>query len=101
MITVLASITVKEHMMAEFIEIFKANIAAVIAEPGCFEYYPTIDLETPLPIQDKNPAVITIIEKWQDIEALHTHLAMPHMLEYKDKTKDMVEDISIKILQNA
>ena len=101
MITVLASITVKAEAKSAFIEIFKNNIEAVKAEEGCIEYYPTVDFETAVPIQDKNPAVVTIVEQWKSIEALEAHLQMPHMIEYKEKVQNMVTDLSIKILQAA
>lgn len=101
MITVLASITVLEEKKTEFIDIFKANIGAVKAEDGCIEYYPSVDFETPLSLQDKNPAVITIVEQWDSFEALEKHLQTPHMIEYKEKTQNMVTDIALKILQNA
>jgi len=101
MITVLASITVKEEKKTEFLEIFKANIPAVKAEEGCLEYYPTIDFETPLPVQDKDAAVVTIVEQWKSIGALEEHINTPHMIAYKDKTQNMITGLSIKILQNA
>lgn len=101
MITVLATITVKEGHKEQFIEIFKANIAAVKAEPGCLEYYPTVDFETEIEIQHKAPLTVTIVEQWQSIQALEEHFTMPHMVEYKEKTEDMVSDVSVKILQNA
>lgn len=101
MITVLASITVEPTRKEEFLSIFKANIPAVLAERGCIEYLPMIDFTSNIPIQDQSANTITIVEKWQSIEALYAHLEAPHMIEYKDKVADMVTDLSLKILQNA
>lgn len=101
MINVLASIRVKPAQLSNFISIFKANTPKVLEEEGCIEYAATVDYKTPIPIQEIDPCVVTIIEKWQSLEHLNAHLEAPHMLEYKAKVVDMVEDLSLKILQEA
>jgi quinol monooxygenase YgiN len=45
--------------------------------------------------------MVTIIEKWDSLEALRNHLTAPHMLAYREKIKDIVEDLSLKVLQEA
>jgi quinol monooxygenase YgiN len=101
MIVVLASIRVKSEKQAEFLAIFKENIPKVREERGCIEYFPTIDCESGLPVQKLDGQVITIIEKWESVSALKDHLASPHMLEYRDRVKDLVEDVSLKVLAEA
>ena len=101
MIYVIASISVKPEGKAKFLEIFKANIPAVRAEAGCLEYQPTVDAETGLPPQQLNPSVVTIIEKWSSLDALRVHLAAPHMTAYREKVKDLVTGLELKVLQNA
>jgi len=101
MIYVLASVRLKEGANEKFLEIFKANIPAVRAEEGCLEYVPTVDIGANLPPQQLDPAVVTIVEKWESVEALHNHLQAPHMREYRDKTKDLVDDTVLKILTEA
>ena len=101
MINVIASIQIKEGQLSDFIEIFKSNIPKVLAEKGCIEYVPTIDLPTGLPPQELNPNVVTIIEKWDSLADLMAHLTAPHMLAYKEKVKDLVETMSLKILKEA
>ncbi len=64
MIHVIASIHIKEGRVAEFLDIFKANIPHVLEEKGCVEYEPTIDLPTGLAPQRLNGNVVTIVEKW-------------------------------------
>jgi quinol monooxygenase YgiN len=54
MIHVIASIHIKEGRLAEFIDIFKANIPHVLKEKGCLEYEPTVDLPSGLPPQELN-----------------------------------------------
>jgi quinol monooxygenase YgiN len=101
MINVIASIHIKEGQLSEFIDIFKSNIPNVIKEKGCIEYVPTVDVPTGLPPQELNNNVVTIIEKWENLENLKAHLSAPHMLVYKKQTKDLVEKMSVKILKDA
>lgn len=101
MVNVIASIRVKPGARARFLEIFKANVPAVKAENGCVEYGPTVDLETGLPPQRLDPDVVTIIEKWSSLDTLRAHLAAPHMAAYREKVKDLVAGVELKVLQNA
>ena len=101
MITVIASIHVKANHFSQFLEVFKSNVPTVLAEKGCIEYYPAIDVQTGLPPQELDENVVTIIEKWASLDALKGHVATPHMLAYREKVKDMVEALTIKVLQEA
>lgn len=101
MIHVIASIGVKPGKRNEFIKIFKANVPAVLAEDGCIEYVPTIDTNSGIDAQWKDETVVTIIEKWETIDALKAHLAAPHMATFHADTANLVEDISLTVLENA
>ena len=101
MINVIASIRVKAGRLSEFIEIFKSNVPSVKEEKGCIEYLPTIDIDADLPPQIMDETVVTIIEKWESLKSLHDHLKSPHMLTYKEEVKDIVEDLSIKVLEEV
>lgn len=101
MINVIASIHIKEGRLSEFIEIFKSNVPNVLKEKGCVEYVPTIDVPTGLPPQELNNNVVTIIEKWGSLEDLQAHITAPHMLAYKEKVKDLVDKVSLKVLTEA
>ncbi len=101
MINVIASINIKEGRLAEFVEVFKSNIPNVLEEKGCIEYTPHIDFPTGLPPQELNNNVVTIIEKWDSLDDLKTHLSAPHMLVYKEKVKDLVDKVSLKVLGEA
>ncbi len=101
MINVIASVHLKKGVFPQFIKIFKANIPAVLAEKGCVAYAPTVDVPTDLPPQVCDPDVVTIIEKWESLQDLKTHLTAPHMLKYREKVSDMVEKVVLKILTEA
>lgn len=101
MIHVVASIGVKPGKRAEFIEIFKKNVPNVLAENGCVEYIPAIDTDSGIDAQWKDETVVTVIEKWETVEALHAHLIAPHMEQYTVEVADLVLDVSLTILENA
>ena len=101
MIHVIASITVKASEREAFLEIFKANIPKVLEEEGCVEYSATVDFRTEVAIQETDANVVTVVEKWETFPHLEAHFTAPHMLEYKAKVEDMVEDVSLKILEDA
>ena len=101
MINVIASIRVKAGRVSEFLEVFKANVPNVIREKGCIEYFPAVDIAADLPPQRVDENVVTIIERWESLEALRAHLITPHMLAHREKVKDMVEDTSLKVLKQA
>ena len=101
MITVLASIKVKKEFKDEFIKIFKKNVPLVLEEKGCLEYYPTVDIDSGFASQQFDDDTVTIIEKWESVEALQNHLQTPHMNRYKEQVKDMVNGLEAKVLQEA
>jgi len=101
MITVLASIYVKAGEIDKFLDIFKANIPSVCAEDGCISYVPMVDFDSQLAPQELNENIVTIVEQWESIEALKAHLVAPHMLKYKDNVKNIVEDVTLKVLKNG
>ena len=99
MIHVIAIITAKPGKRDELIAAMKANVPAVRAEQGCIEYGPAIDAtRTPAKM---GADTVVVIEKWADEAALAAHAASPHMAEYGAKTKDIVADRKIHIMQNA
>jgi len=101
MINVLAAISVKQGKRDEFVQIFKANVANVRVETGCIEYVPTVDVDAELAPQVLDENSVTVIEKWESLEALRDHLVAPHMMAYKEQVKDIVDGVSIKVLQEA
>jgi quinol monooxygenase YgiN len=79
----------------------QANLSRVRAEKGCVEYFPAVDVDAKFPQQLLDENTVTILEKWESLEALHNHIKTPHMARHFAEAKDMVENISIKILQEV
>ena len=99
MINVLAFITTKPGQRAAVLEIFKANIPAVLAEAGCIEYGATIDVVGANPAF--GPDSFVVIEKWESLAALKAHAAAPHMATYAAKVKELIETRAVHVLDPA
>ena len=102
MIHVIATIEVEAGQREAFLEKFRQIIEPVRAENGCIEYGPAIDAETDVPVQAvKGENIVTVVEKWESVEALKAHFQAPHMLEYKQTVADIVKQTRIEILESA
>jgi quinol monooxygenase YgiN len=99
---VVAVITTKPGLRARVLEMFQANVPAVLAEDGCIAYEATIDTENAGPMQTAfGPDTFVVVEKWASMAALGAHAAAPHMKAYGASTKDMLADRKIHILSPA
>lgn len=101
MIYGVVSVKVKTDKLQEWLELFKANAERVREEKGCIQYFPLLDIDAGLPIQTFEKDVVTILEQWESLEALHDHFAAPHMAVYFEKEKEFVEGVTVKMLQEA
>jgi quinol monooxygenase YgiN len=101
MIHVIASIRVKTGKAENFLEAFNSFAVSVRKERGCIRYIAALEIDGVFSQQQADKDVVTIIEAWEDIEALRDHIANPGMAAYREKTKDIVEDRSAKVLQEA
>ena len=100
MIHVIAVITAKPGQRENILTHFRANVPAVRAEKGCIEYGAAVDADTGFGFQAKyGPDTFLVIEKWESAEALKAHAGAPHMKDYAGKTKDLIADRKIHILQ--
>ena len=79
---------------------FRANVPAVKAEKGCIEYGATVDADGMGSFQTKfGPDTFVVVEKWESPEALRSHMAAPHMLEYRGRVKELVVRVQLQVLQ--
>ena len=99
MIHVLAVITTKPGKRAEVLAAFHANMPAVHAEAGCIEYGPVIDASNSPAKYGEDTFVV--VEKWESPDHLKAHAASPHMAAYGAKTRDLLADRQIHIMQNG
>jgi quinol monooxygenase YgiN len=102
MIQVIATITTTQGRRAEFLTAFRDLVPQVRAEQGCLEYGPTVDVASGLAAQPAIRAdVVTVVEKWQDLEALKRHLNAPHMQQFREKAKALLAGLEIQVLAPA
>lgn len=100
MIHVIATIELHPGRRADFLREFHRIVPAVLAENGCLDYGPTVDLATGLSAQlPLREDVVTIVEKWESLDTLKAHLVAPHMVEYRPRVKDMVIKTTLQVLE--
>jgi quinol monooxygenase YgiN len=44
---------------------------------------------------------VTVVEKWESVAALENHLAAAHMLNHRERVKDLVAAVEIRVLAPA
>ena len=102
MIHVLATIQVARGTREAFLEQFRELMPHVLAEDGCIEYGPAVDVHTPLAIQEPvREDVVMVIEKCDSVETLLAHTQAPHMAEYRSRVKDYVVGVALQVLAPA
>jgi quinol monooxygenase YgiN len=101
MICVIATIRAKAGQRNALLACIEDNLSNVHAEIGCLEYQPMVDTESSLGAQQLDENIVTMVEKWETMSNLNAHAVAPHMLEYREKVKDIVESVSLKVLTAA
>jgi len=101
MIYGVVSVRVKPGKKEEYIALFKTMAARVRAEKGCLEYISTVDFKAGPPIQVFEENVVTILEKWESLDALQAHLAAPYMADFFQKEGALIEGNVLKFLREA
>ena len=102
MIHVLATIELAPGRRGDFLAEFRKLMPQVRAEKGCIEYGPAIDVAKSISVA--SPArddVVTVVEKWESVQALEAHLAARHMSRYREVVKDLVVAVEIRVLEPA
>ena len=99
MIHVIATIELHEGKRDAFLAEFRKLVPLVRAEEGCLEYGPAVDVGAGLALQGAiRPHVVTVVEKWANLDALKKHLQAPHMIAYRPKVKDFVQGTTLQVL---
>jgi len=99
---VIATIELRPGTREAYLAEFRRLVPKVKAEAGCLDYGPNLDARTDIaaqvPFRDN---AVTIVEKWEGLDALKAHLAQPHMAEYRRNVKDYVAKVTLQILEPA
>ena len=101
MICVIATIKAKAGQRNALLACIQDNLSDVHAEIGCVEYQPMVDIVSSLGAQELDENIVTMVEKWETMANLDAHAISPHMLKYRERVKDIVESVSLKVLTAA
>jgi quinol monooxygenase YgiN len=99
MIHIFAIYYAKPGMRPKVLEFLRTNTPAVNAEPGCVEYFATIDaqhspsLQTPL-----GDDGFIVYERWADMDAFHAHASAPHVKTYRDNTRELIAKRTVHVM---
>jgi quinol monooxygenase YgiN len=100
MVHVIATVEVKPGKRDAYLAEVRRLLPMVKAEQGCVHYVPTLDVKTEITAQVPfRENIVTIVEQWESLPALFAHLAAPHMAEYRERVKDLVQKVALQILQ--
>lgn len=66
-----------------------AMMRATWDESGCLSYS--------MAVENAVEGIVTIVERWADIDALHAHFATPHMQTFNATIKGAARSIDVKI----
>lgn len=102
MVHVLALIQAHPGQREKILEFLHANRPAVLAEPGCIEYFATTDaegapgLQTPL-----GPDSFVVFEHWADMPSFHAHANAPHVHTYRRNTGPLIASRTVHVLSRV
>ena len=99
MIHVVAIITAKPGKRDQLLKIFRGIIPTVLAEDGCIEYGPVVDVAGADPAF--GPDTYAVIEKWRDMPALKAHAAAAHMKAFGAEAGALIAARAVHVLENA
>ncbi len=102
MVHVVAEITAKAGYRDKVLELFRAAAEKVRQEPGCIEYFATVDTDSGLPVQPPvRPNVITVLEKWESLEALQSHASGDALHEFLEQAGPIMEGLTARVMEPA
>ncbi len=102
MIHVIATIKTKPGKRDALLAEFHRIVPMVHAEAGCIEYGPAVDVASGLMVQPPlREDVVVVVEKWSSLDTLKAHTQAPHMVEYRGRVQDLVENVVLQVLTPA
>jgi len=101
MLHVIVTMRIKEGQMKPFLVACEELRPLVLAEPGCHAYDYTRDAISPFgnpqPIEADR---VTLLERWESLDALKAHLETPHMKAAGAKMKDMRASVELRLTES-
>ena len=100
MIHVIATLDIVADRRDAVLQSFQELTPQVLAEDGCIDYSPSIDVETAIARQaPPREDAITVVERWESIAALEAHLVAPHMQRFRETAGQDIRATTLQILR--
>jgi len=88
-IKVIARSVIKENHLDDALQLYKLLVKETVKEHGCISYELFQELE--------NFNNLTLIEEWEDIEALQRHTQTPHFITLVEKLAMYEDELPVLI----
>jgi quinol monooxygenase YgiN len=94
----------------DYLELIQAFLNESRQEPGCLEYEALVEHQLPLGVSQlvsrervavDQHEVVTLIQKWVDIDAYSRHVDQPHLRQCFTLVRHLVRAVDVQILQCA
>ncbi|MTK09313.1 MAG: antibiotic biosynthesis monooxygenase [Hungatella sp.] len=89
MIKVIARSVIKENHLNEALHIYKLLVSETVKESGCITYELFQELN--------NPNNLTLIEEWEDMDALQCHTKTPHFITLVGQLSSLEKELPVLI----
>ena len=101
MLHVIVNMRIKEGRMQDFLAACEELRPLVLHESGCHAYEYTRDVVSPFsPEQPIEADRITLLERWETLDALKAHLETPHMKAAGARMKGMRASVEIRLTES-
>jgi|SRR5471032_349057 len=98
MINIIVTMMIKEGQLNAFIAECAKVRPLVLEEKGCISYDYMAEIPTSMTRQEPvNANRITLIERWESLEAIDVHSQAKHMAEFVSNVKEMRENVVIRV----
>lgn len=89
MIKVIAPSIIKESHLLDALQLYQLLVKETVKEQGCifYELFQSID----------NPNILTLIEEWEDEEALQRHTKTSHFIDLVGKLAEYEQELPVHI----
>jgi quinol monooxygenase YgiN len=87
MIKVIARSIIKENYLPEALHLYQLLVQETVKEQGCISYELFQELD--------NPNNLTLIEEWEDLEALKRHTETPHFITLVQQLSSFEKELPV------
>ncbi|WP_136681196.1 antibiotic biosynthesis monooxygenase [Neptunomonas sp. XY-337] len=102
MLHLVATITAKPGQKQQVLDALLDIRDDVLAEAGCYQYLPTIDMADTVARQAaQRMDTITLLEQWESLDHLEGLFQTAHLKAFQQTVEPWLESVSLQLLQPA